>query len=134
VYETEDLGTSLRTERFKDRYFALNYWIESIEGGLEFISWIRALSTLFTERVYAKQRRNRSIGKLWEQHHALAQRLSSPKTNPGLRMSLLVELGGIELALLGHFWWLEGSNERDDVPPARPSSQKALSERPVRAV
>jgi hypothetical protein len=111
VYETEDLGASLQTKGFNDRYFAISYWIESMESGLEFMSWVKALTRIVTERVYAKERRQRSIGKLWEQHHALAQRLSSPKMSPGLRMSLLVELAGIELSLLGHFWWLEASNE-----------------------
>lgn len=126
VYETEDLRVFLHRKRQTDRNFVVDYWLDSMEGGFEFMRWTKCLATITTEITYAKQRRDIGIEALWDLHCELAKRLLSPRMTPCRRLSLLVELGGIELSLMGHLWWLEFSNE---VTVAEPRKGKAILKR-----
>jgi hypothetical protein len=125
VYETEDLRMFLHRKRQTDRYFIVDYWLDSMEGGFEFMRWTKCLATITTETTYAKERREIGIEALWDQHRELAKRLLSPKVSPCRRLSLLVELGGIELSLMGHLWWLESSNEETVAGPRNGERRKA---------
>lgn len=123
VYETEDLRVALRSKQRSDRDFATSYWIDSMESGIEFMSWVKCLASIVREVTYSKERGG-GIERLWGRHHDMAELLLAPKMSPGRRLSLLVELGGIELTILGNLWWLEpGSNAT--------RAKSATSRRPV---
>jgi hypothetical protein len=103
VYETEELRVALRRKRSPERTFAVSYWLDSIESGITFMSWTRELADIATGTTYPA-RFPTETSKLWLQHSLLARRLLAIKGTPSERLSMLVELGGIELALAGRFW------------------------------
>jgi hypothetical protein len=132
VYETEDLRVILHGNHTIDRDFCISYWVESMESAIEFLSWVKELASIVKWQTYAKERCDLSIEQLWRQHRLLASRLLSPKLGPERRLSLLVELGGLELSLLGQLWWLEPSSKTPSrvkpriVNHAKPSTSKAM--------
>ena len=111
VYETEDLRVLLRSKRKSDRAMAITYWNDSLESGVEFMSWTRCLASIATDITYPSEPRDGRIENLWEQHRELAKALLAKKLTPARRLSLLVELGGIELCLLGQLWWVKPERE-----------------------
>jgi hypothetical protein len=103
VYETEELRGALRRQRSPERTFAISYWLDSIESGITFMSWTRELADLASGTTYPT-RFPAQTSKLWLQHSSLARRLLAAKSTPSERLSMLVELGGLQLALAGRFW------------------------------
>jgi hypothetical protein len=120
VFETEDLALLVHSGRAEPLGSALSDWRDSLEAAIEFMSWIRCLAEIVDEQTYPKEARVQSIGALWERHGTLAKRLLDPKLKAERRLSLLVELGGIELRFLGHYWWRR---------PAASSNPKAPRQR-----
>ena len=78
-----------------------------MESEIEFMSWTKALASIVKCQSYRKKRPELSSDELWQRHRLLALRLLSPKLGPERRLSLLIELGGLELSLLGQLRWLE---------------------------
>lgn len=103
VYETEELGGTLRRKKSLERTFAVSYWLESIESGIAFMSWTRELADTATGTTYPV-RFPIQTSKLWLRHSSLARELLAIRITPSERLSMLVELGGIEVALAGRFW------------------------------
>jgi hypothetical protein len=106
VYETEDLGEAVDRRATEDRNLHICNWSDSIEGALSFMSWTRELATVVADMRYSPSRTT-SVGALWRRHRDLASRLVATSLSPAKRLSVLVELGGIEVALWGHTWALE---------------------------
>ena len=103
VYETEELRVALRRKRSPERTSAVSYWLDSIESGITFMSWTRELADIVTGTTYPTHFPTEP-SKLWLQHSSLARRLLAIKGTPSERLSMLIELGGIQLALAGRFW------------------------------
>lgn len=104
VYETEELRVSLRPAGSTSRGSAISYWSDSVESGLAFMSWTRELSAIAKGRNYSKPILDLTLEGLWQRHHRSALRLGLLRLTPARRLSLLAELGGIELCLLGRLW------------------------------
>jgi hypothetical protein len=105
VYETEELRVALRRKRSPERTSAVSYWLDSIESGITFMSWTRELADMVTGTTYPNHF-PAETSKLWLRHSSLARRLLAVKVTPSERLSVLIELGGLELALAGRFWAL----------------------------
>jgi hypothetical protein len=114
VYETEELRVLLHGKRRIRRDAAILDWSNSVEACLEFLSWTKCLASIVQDRTYAKERRAYGVEDSWDLHAERAKQLKDPKISANRRISILAELGGIELSILGHLWWLEASHE----PPA----------------
>jgi hypothetical protein len=106
VYETEDLGALLGHKATNARELKISVWSDSIEGAITFMSWTRELAHIVTGMVYSKSA-PMNVGALWRRHRVLAQRLLVPGLVAAKRLSVLVELGGIEVSLWGQTWALE---------------------------
>ena len=106
VYETEDLGRLLGWKWTRDRELAISDWSDSMEGAITFMSWIRELTSILTGATYSPGPPV-SVAGLWRRHRVQALRLVDSKLAPAQRMSVLVELGGIEVTLWGQTWALE---------------------------
>jgi hypothetical protein len=130
VYETEDLRVLLHSKRAIDRDLCISHWVESMESAIEFMSWVKALASIVKWQTYAKERLDLSIDELWQQHRLLALRLLGPTLAPERRLSLLVELGGLELSLLGQLWWLKPSSKK--ASPSAKSKNDAHGKLPQR--
>ena len=111
VFETEDLRVLLCSPKPTDVAFAITYWTESVESGIEFMSWTKCLATIVRGTKYPKERCGGSLDELWEHHRVLAARLRVARLRPGTQLSLLAELGGVELSLLGYLWWRKPTGE-----------------------
>jgi hypothetical protein len=107
VFETEDLRKSLSRRRKVGRDFGVSYWSDSVEGALTFLSWVRELTSILQDVAYPSSMPPANLKGAWARHEALALRLPAPNLTPARRLSVLVELGGIELTLLGLLWSLE---------------------------
>ncbi len=128
VYETEELGVVLRRKAIGERIDDVENWSESMEGAITFMSWIREIRQICTGRTYSTTTPV-SVGALWKRHKALAARLITPKLSPGKRMSILVELGGIEVSLWGQVWALEPTYLRREASQTKRSRSKAPKRR-----
>lgn len=106
VYETEELGASLghKTARARDR--GISYWSDSMEGAIEHMSWVRELTSIATG-VACSTSTAVNVSALWRRHRVLARRLLDARLTPTTRMSVLVELGGIEISLWGQMWMMD---------------------------
>lgn len=127
VYETEELGTLLGRRVTRDRSVAVADWSDSLEGAITFMSWVRELTSIVTGVKYSKGLPVSMLA-LWRRHRAQAGKLLGTKLTPAKRLSMLVELGGIEVSLWGHTWSLEPMRLRlvkARVPRARAKSRKA---------
>lgn len=100
VYETEELRVALSRKRLPERTFAVSYWLDSIESGITFMSWTREVADITTGTTYPA-RFPTGVSNLWLPHSSLARHLLAVKRTPSERLSILVELGGIELAFAG---------------------------------
>jgi hypothetical protein len=83
-----------------------------MESGIEFMSWTKCLAAIVRDATYSEPIENNTLESVWKRHHDLAKRLVAPRISPGRRLSVLVELGGIELILLGRFWWVAPSGTK----------------------
>src|SRR6478752_7479150 len=106
VYETEDLGVLLSRKAINDRVAEICAWSDSIEGAISFMSWTRELAQIVSGMTYATSVPV-GVGALWRRHRTLAERLLAPKLAPEKRLSVLVQLGGIEVSIWGQTWALE---------------------------
>jgi hypothetical protein len=52
VYETEELRVALRRSMRLGSTFAVSYWLESIESGITFMSWVRELADILEATTY----------------------------------------------------------------------------------
>lgn len=103
VYETEELKGALRRKRSPERNRAVSYWLDSIESGITFMSWTRELADTATGTTYPLHFPTEP-SKLWVRHSSLARRLLAARATPAERLSMLIELGGIEISLMGRLW------------------------------
>jgi hypothetical protein len=106
VYETEELGASVGRTATAERGSAISDWSDSVEGALSFMIWIRELTSIVSGATYPANT-PASVDALWQRHCILAGQLLSLTLTPAERMSVLLELGGIEVSLLGCMWALE---------------------------
>jgi hypothetical protein len=106
VYETEDLGALLGRKATNDRVAEISAWSDSVEGAITFMSWARELAQIVNGVTYARSIPV-GVGALWRRHRTLAAQLLAPKLAPAKRLSVLVQLGGIEVSLWGQTWALE---------------------------
>ncbi len=107
VYETEDLKAVLSAEGGANRDLEISYWKESIEAGIEFLSWTNCLASIVRRVTYPKEPWDGTMEGLFARYGRLARRLLWKRMTPGRRISVLVELGGIELSILGGLWWVQ---------------------------
>ena len=105
VLETEVLRTQLQQPESPDSKRALSVWMEALENGIAFMSWVRCLATIATDAERVPFPSEGRVDDLWAAHGDYARRLSEAPMTPGQRISLLTALGGLELAILGHLWW-----------------------------
>lgn len=106
VYETEELGIILGRKVTHDRIAEISAWSDSIEGAITFMSWVKELAQIVSGMTYARSVPV-DVDALWRRHRRLAERLLAPKLAPAKRLSVLVQLGGIEVSLWGQTWALE---------------------------
>jgi len=124
VYETEELGTALGSRPPTVRNDDISMWSDSLEGAITFMSWIRELRSIVTGVTYSTSTPV-SVGALWRRHRTLALRLLDARLTPAKRMSVLVELGGIEVSLWGQTWALEPMSLRQAETGQRPAVKAA---------
>jgi len=124
VYETEDLRVNLQRKRKLFRDYTISYWSDSMEGAITFMSWIRELTSIVTGVTYSTSTPV-SVGALWRRHRTLALRLLDARLTPAKRMSVLVELGGIEVSLWGQTWALEPMSLRQAETGQQPAVKAA---------
>lgn len=122
VYETEDLGASLGRKVHRDRDRGISAWSESMEAAITFMSWVRELTNIVTGARYSKSAAV-TVGALWRRHRVLALRLLDAKFPPAKRISMLMELGGIEVSLWGQTWALEPMWLRRESAQWRPPTE-----------
>lgn len=103
VYETEEVRIALQRKTSLVRNAAVSYWLDSVESGITFMSWTRELADMAAGTTYSDLFPTET-SQLWLQHASLARRLLVKKASPSERLSALIVLGGIELALAGRFW------------------------------
>lgn len=103
VYETEQFISKTRRQKWRRRTEAVSQWSDSVEASLTFMSWVRELASIVRDVIHPAALPT-GLPTLVRRHAVLAGRLLEPKLAPAERMSALLELGGIEVALLGHFW------------------------------
>lgn len=111
VYETEDLGAAVGRKVIRDRSEKICDWSDSIDGAITFMTWTRELAQIVTGMTYPATV-PASVAALWRRHHALAKTLLAPKLPPEKRLSVLVQLGGIEVSLWGQTWALRPKRRR----------------------
>ena len=128
VYETEDLGVRLGRRLTQDRDVAISEWSDSLESALSFMSWVRAMRTIVNGVKYSTGL-PATVAALWRRHGRLASKLLESRMTPARRISILVELGGIELCLWGHTWALEPMRLRTAETTVRRLLRKAKQNR-----
>lgn len=131
AYDTEDLRILLHGKRRAGHDDAILRWSYNVEACIEFLSWTKCLASIVHDRTYGKERRSCGVRKLWTLHSQLSKQLLERGMSANRRISLLAELGGIELSLLGHFWWLKPN---DEAAASRQARRMAKSSRAARTI
>lgn len=104
VFETERL-TSRREIKAGTRGAEVSSWSDSVEAALSSLSWVRELGGMVAAVTYVEALPD-TLPALIGRHRRVAQRLLADKLSPAQRLSHLVELGGIEVSLMGRVWAL----------------------------
>jgi len=113
----------LRRRMTNDRTLSISNWSDSLEGAITFMSWVRVLTSIVTGVTYPSRVPLNTTG-LWRRHRVLANRLFASGIAPAKRLSVLVELGGLEITLWGLTWALEAKRFRGAETGRRPISKE----------
>lgn len=105
VYETERLRRSIAKKRRYRRDSRVSKWSDIVESALSSMSWVRELHSMATGATHPTEPPSR-LPMLMRRHGTLAARLLNPDRSPARRLSTLVELGGLEISLMGSLWAL----------------------------
>lgn len=105
VRETEQLRASMVRNGHLRRDPVVARWSDSVEGALTFMSWVRQLGAIVTGATHPATLPDR-LSMLLRRHGTLTAMLLEADVSAPQRLSALVELGGIQISLMGKMWAL----------------------------